>query len=317
MEARAAGIRDVSLLGFAVVLGVLVSPALPFIGLPIVAAGLASLAYRGSAVAAAVAAALGVIAVTVVSPPDVLYAAPAVVAVLLTIALLPRWNTQAVGALLTGVLTVAGIAAAEVFALSQHTTLTASIAQSARQVSDALSASLGSSATASTLAWLHKAEALLTAAWPWTYFESAVYVSIIVIAVVAWAARRAGRQLDVPPLGMLDLTPHVLWAFVAGLLLLAASYSHVAGSATLWAVGLNLVLCARTLFFVQGFGVSAGLLDRTGVGPGARIFALAALAVLDAFTLVLSFVGLLDFWVNFRRLPREGSTSAPSAPLGG
>jgi len=39
---------------------------------------------------------------------------------------------------------------------------------------------------------------------------------------------------------------------------------------------------------------------------------LAALAALDALTLVVSFIGLLDFWVNFRRLPRDGVTPAPT-----
>jgi hypothetical protein len=77
-------------------------------------------------------------------------------------------------------------------------------------------------------------------------------------------------------------------------------------------VGLNLVLCARTLFVLQGLSVSAGLLDRAGVGLGGRILALAALAALDALTLVVSFVGLLDFWVNFRRLPRDGVTPTAS-----
>jgi hypothetical protein len=56
------------------------------------------------------------------------------------------------------------------------------------------------------------------------------------------------------------------------------------------------------------------VLDRTGVGLGGRILAWAALAVLDAFSAwtFFSFVGLLDFWINFRRLPRDGAT--PQSP---
>ena len=82
-------------------------------------------------------------------------------------------------------------------------------------------------------------------------------------------------------------------------------------------MGLNLVLCARTLFVLQGLSVSAGVLDRAGVGLGGRILALAALAALDALTLAVSFIGLLDFWVNFRRLPRDGVTPAAPTPVGG
>ena len=152
----------------------------------------------------------------------------------------------------------------------------------------------------------------MSTAWPATYFESALVVGVLVIAAIAWAARRAGQEVNVPPLSHLDLTPHVLWAFVAGVLLLAASYGAFSASKAFAVVGLNLVLCARTLFVLQGLSVSAGLLDRTGVGLGVRILALAALAALDALTLVVSFIGLLDFWVNFRRLPRDGVTPAAS-----
>jgi len=96
------------------------------------------------------------------------------------------------------------------------------------------------------------------------------------------------------------------------LLALAVSNSSVPYASTMWIVGLNLLLSVRALFALQGFGVSAGVLDRTGVGRGVRIFALAALAALDAFTFAISFVGLLDLWINFRRLPRDGAT--PQSP---
>jgi len=147
---------------------------------------------------------------------------------------------------------------------------------------------------------------------PMMYFFTGLVTAVIVIIAIRWAADRCGRAVKVPTLSHLDLTPHVLWPFIVGLFALAASYGPVANP-TLWrTVGLNLVLCVRALFALQGFGVSAGVLDRTGVGPGGRILALAALAVLDVFTLAVSFIGLVDFWVNFRRLPRDGAT--PSSP---
>jgi hypothetical protein len=70
----------------------------------------------------------------------------------------------------------------------------------------------------------------------------------------------------------------------------------------------------HTLFALQGLGVAAGVLDRTRVGRGVRIFALAALVALDTVTLAVSFAGLLDFWVNFRRLPRDGATPPSPSP---
>jgi len=148
------------------------------------------------------------------------------------------------------------------------------------------------------------------------YFVTGLVTAIAVIYGVAWAAKRSGRTVMVPPLARLDLSPHVLWPFVIGLFALAASYSPIAHAATWGTVGLNLVWCCGALFSLQGLGVSAGVLERTGVGPGVRILALAALAVIDAFLagIPLGFVGLVDFWVNFRRLPRDGVTRRHPIP---
>ena len=54
------------------------------------------------------------------------------------------------------------------------------------------------------------------------------------------------------------------------------------------------------------------VLDKVGIRSVGRLFGLAAFAVLDTLTFAVSFTGLVDFWVNFRRLPRDGFN--PSAP---
>jgi hypothetical protein len=288
------------------------SPQLAVVGLPVAAAGVAGLAYRGKIALAAVAAALGVGAVAALQRIDVVFVAPAVIAILLSVVMLPKRNAQVVGALLVGVLTLASVGFEELLARGQGTTLTAATALQMQAAVGELVKALGSSASAELVSRLKEVAVTMSGAWPATYFESAVVVGVLVIVAIAWAARRAGREVNVPALSQLDLSPHVLWAFVVGLLLLAASYGAFPASKTFAVVGLNLVLCARTLFVLQGLSVSAGLLDRTGVGLGGRILALAALAALDALTLVVSFIGLLDFWVNFRRLPRDGTT--PAAP---
>jgi hypothetical protein len=312
VDARATGIRDASLLSVAVVLGALMSPQLAVVGLPVAAAGVAGLAYRGKVAFAAVAAALGIGAVAALQRIDVVFVAPAVVAIMFAVVMLPKRSAQVVGAVLVGVLTLASVAFEEVLARGQGTTLAAATALQMQAVVGELVKALGSSASAELVSRLKEVAVTMSSAWPATYFESAVVVGVLVIVAIAWAARRAGREVNVPSLSRLDLTPHVLWVFVVGLLFLAASYGAFTASRTLGVVGLNLVLCARTLFILQGLSVSAGLLDRTGVGLGGRILALAALAALDALTLVVSFIGLLDFWINFRRLPRDGVT--PAAP---
>lgn len=299
-----------------IVIGTALAPVFAFVGLPIAAAGIAGLAYRGRTALAAFAAAAGVVVVGVFNVSDVVFVAPVLAAVVLTVVMLPKRSLQAVAAALVAVLVLANIAADALLARSQGTTLPATISQGSQTVVAEMTKAMGASAPAETLRALQDASRLIASAWPSAYFQAAVIVGVLVVVAVVWAARKVDRPLPVPPLSRLDLSPHILWVFVAGLFLLAASYASFAGSSTLGVVGLNLVLCARTLFFLQGFSVAAGLLDRAGVGLGGRILAMAVLAALDALTLVVSFTGLLDFWINFRRLPRDGAIQTVAEPEG-
>lgn len=316
MEARIPNIRDSVMLFAAIVIGTALAPVIAFVGLPIAAAGIAGLAYRGRMALAASAAVAGVAVVGMLNVPAVVFVAPVLAAVVLTVVLLPKRSLQAVAAALVGVLALASMAADALFARSKGTTLPATISQGSQTAVAEMTKAMGASAPAETLRALNDAARLVASAWPSAYFQTAVIIGVLVVFAVVWAARRVDHPLTVPPVSRLDLSPHVLWVFVAGLFLLAGSYVSYPGSSTLGIVGLNLALCARTLFFLQGFSVVAGILDRTGVGLGGRILALAVLAALDAFTLVVSFTGLLDFWVNFRRLPRDGATQTVAEPNG-
>jgi len=307
---------DSVLLFAAIVLGTVLAPAFALVGLPIAAAGIAGLAYRGQATLAAIAAATGVVVVGVLNVSNVVFAAPVLAAVVLTVVMLPKRPWQTVAAALVAVLALASVAADALLARSQGSTLPATISQKSQTLVAEMTKAMGASAQAETLRALKDTTRLIASAWPSAYFQAALIVGVLVVLAVVWAARRVDRPLEVPPLSRLDLSPHILWVFVAGLFLLAASYASFAGSSTLGVVGLNLVLCARTLFFLQGFSVAAGLLDRAGVGLGGRILALAVLAALDALTFAVSFTGLLDFWVNFRRLPRDGVTHTVAEPEG-
>jgi hypothetical protein len=308
---RTAEIRDMGLLSAAVVFGVILSFEFSLIGLPLAAMGLAGLAYRGRVVPAACASALGVAVVAIREPASVIFVAPALVAVFLAVVMLPAVDAQWVGAMLTAVLALAGAGRDYVLLKGQGTTLYALLSA---ELNKMVAQEAQSSGGAGTVQAMRDAVNTMLPLIPMMYFVTGLVTAIAVVYAIAWAAKRTGRTARVLPLTRLDLTPHVLWPFVVGLFALAASYAPIA-NATVWGiVGLNLVWCCVVLFTIQGLAVSAGVLERTGVGPGVRILALAALAVIDVFLggAPLAFVGLVDFWVNFRRLPRDGVT--PSSP---
>jgi hypothetical protein len=312
MNPQVAEIRDTVLLATAIVLGVAMASVLPLVGLPMAAAGITGLYLERRLPWLFFAIGLGVLASAVIEPLSVLYVVPAVAAVFLAVVLLPRMSYQAVAA---GVIAILGLAAGgfdAAVARSNGTTLAASMAKEAGILTAGVLKAMGSSATPDAVAQVKELANTLVMALPSSYFTQAFFVGVVVIAVIAWVSNRRGRPVEVPPLSHVDLTPHVLWLFIVGLLMLAAGHASFASALTVRAIGLNLVLSVHVLFALQGLGVAAGVLDRTRVGRGVRIFALAALVALDTVTLAVSFIGLLDFWFNFRRLPRDGAS--PSSP---
>jgi hypothetical protein len=304
MGSQAAQTRDALLLSTAVVLGVFVTPVpvLAIVGLPIAAAGIAGLAYRHRPTSATVSVVVGVAAVVLQHWIDVVYVGPAIMAVVLAVILLPRVDAQWVSAPLIGVLALAGFAREYLIARTMYGTLD-------EYVTEAMDSMSG--ADVATEVTQEAIKTLLTLL-PTVFFIGGLVSAIAIIVAVAWAAKRSDRILRVPSLATLDLSPHVLWPFIAGMLALAASHGPFAFASPLLATGLNLVICTSAVFALQGVGVVAGMLDRLNVGRPMRIWAWIALVISDMFVPVASLVGLLDFWVNFRRLPRDGAT--PSSP---
>lgn len=318
MDATTPRRGDSALLFAAIVIGAFIAVPVSLVGLPLAAAGIAGLVYRGRSVIASIACAVGAVsAAALAGVAYSIFIVSALGAVYITVSLLPRRSFQVLGAALIGTLSLASLATDALMARLQGTTLLAAVAKESATSVELLKKIAGSQASADTLRAIEESAKLISAAWPSAYVQSAVYITVLVIAAAVWAARRSGVSLPVPSLGRLDLSPHILWPFVVGVFLLAASYGSFAGAHVAYIVGLNLVLCVRALFFIQGISVAAGMLDRAGVGLGGRILGLAALAAFDVVTFVVSFTGLLDFWLNIRRLPREGAAPAVVDPDGG
>ena len=66
-------------------------------------------------------------------------------------------------------------------------------------------------------------------------------------------------------------------------------------------------MTARCYFLLQGTGVLAHLLDRTGMGRITRALIVLVALDLEVSFFVMSIWGLIDVWANFRRLDRVGA----------
>ena len=303
--------RDSALLGVACVAGMVVAQQMPLLGLPMTAAGASVLVYRKRLLSALLAMTVGVVLVGALGSAWLAYAIPAAAAVLLVVLELPRRGAQAVAALFIGVLMAAAVASDAITARLAGSTLVEALKSNASASAKALTDALGSSASGLS-EQIDLARSAIVTLWPGFYFQTALFAAVLVIAAVAWGAARAGVVTRVPKMRDLDLSVHVLWGLLAALVLLAAGEIVGSGGAALRSAGLNLLYCVRALFFLQGLAVFSAVFDIPKTGRVKMVVIYLVLWVIDQVLLVVTLVGLVDFWANFRRLPRDGaSATAP------
>lgn len=99
-----------------------------------------------------------------------------------------------------------------------------------------------------------------------------------------------------------------IWVALTGFLLTMVNF----GSKTLAAFGLNVVNVSVVLYFFQGLAVLEVLLNALKAGAFLRLA--VYLILVGQLFFVLSLVGLIDYWVDFRRRFRPGGTPAEKDP---
>lgn len=216
-------------------------------------------------------------------------------------------------------LTIVGLTAAFVASdasiiLMQGGDLPTYISELLAELRDTLVGSLGGgSANVAVTAAVDQTLELFGKVWPLLYVSRAAVAVVVGLFALMIARRDAYRRVyeaflryDMP-----------LWGVVAlagGLCCLAANALGAPDAAVFEAVGLNLLLCLRVLFFLQGLAVAMNLMGQRRWGSLARVLALAVLLMVEAGFYAVCVFGVLDVWANFRRLPRTkaGKSTASS-----
>lgn len=290
--------------------------ASPPLGLPLCAVALSWMAYRRNAALAVV---VAVVAGMIVGLPW-----PAMMA-LTTIAMLvvgpyassamrrrPAWLVVAVITAVTVAVTIGMLAVA---AAAQGLTLWGLLQQYLSQWGDILSqAGTQSGQTADAVrqqvdSW----KLLVTQTWPAYLLITSAAGALLSVWGIGWVGRRAGQELHaLPSLEKLDLSWHLTWGVIAGLGLLALA--KYLGVTTGWlpTAAWNIMLVARAALFLQGMAVFSGLYRRAHIGWFGRTIGYLLLVITESITPVVvpiglvSITGLVDLWINVRKLPRRG-----------
>ncbi|MBE0477475.1 MAG: DUF2232 domain-containing protein [Coriobacteriia bacterium] len=300
---RPADIFRTTLLAAACVLAGLLLPGLPILALPLAALGLARLWASGSRVlaVAAIAAASGLMALA--DPAAALLVAVSMAAAgpVAVLALRTR-SPLAVGTALTGASFAATVGAQALTATWKGTTLVREVTTGAAEAVELVASTLGEA----DMARVADVQRLLVATWPATYLQVAAAAALLATAAAGLGAQLGGLTVRrFPPLSRLDLPVHVLWLPVAAIGGLAAG--RIAGLGWLQTAALNALLVSRVPLALQGLGVFAATYERVGLRKTGRVLGYALAVFVELTTYAISLVGLIDFWANFRRLPRDGA----------
>ncbi|MEW6517526.1 MAG: DUF2232 domain-containing protein [candidate division FCPU426 bacterium] len=136
---------------------------------------------------------------------------------------------------------------------------------------------------------------------------AAMGFSLAVYGVFRTAAPKLpGAQMAWTPFRRWVVPDNVVWLLLAGLVLKLLSGRLPALYA--WA-GYNLLIVLACLYLTIGAAVVAYYLLRKQVPRLVKVLILAALALMPSLWLLLSLVGVLDTWWDWRRLKAEGRTA--------
>lgn len=139
----------------------------------------------------------------------------------------------------------------------------------------------------------------------------AVLSSAYVFAALCarWVFDRVRHKSAWTAFSMLDLS--FWWAIplIAGIVIYIVSLAPgIPGQNTVLLVALNVLVVSVIPLFVQGAACGKGVMNRVHMRLAWQLV-LGFFGVITSIAfVVLPVIGLIDFWANFRKLPRDGQT---------
>lgn len=180
-----------------------------------------------------------------------------------------------------------------------------------RQITDALVAGGGVADPAAFKVDLAARIAEMTMSWPSLIVYSMGVGMLLAVPLVSRAGRSLGQQVNgYPALADADLSFDLVWPTIVGLTLLAAGTFWGAGRGAVSMVGLNVLMLIRPALALQGLSVFAALYRKIGVGRFMRTGGFALLGLTEVLLPSVSVLGVIDLFLNIRKVPRSAGTPA-------
>lgn len=150
---------------------------------------------------------------------------------------------------------------------------------------------------------------VLKALWPFTYVASAGMDALAAgIGSYLMYVRTSGIP-RVPAIAAFDMPMWPVGVLIASILGLSASLSGFPGAEVLLSASVTALMSERFIFAIQGFAVVLTFANRFRFGCLGRTLLLVLSIWLETMFFIVSIVGLIDVWANFRKLTRGSQES--------
>ncbi len=194
----------------------------------------------------------------------------------------------------------------------QLQSMDSSIADMITQLVNEYAKSIGV-ASVSAVAQIESLRSVLQLYWPSAYLVVALVEYLCALLGARASVRREELRVSMLSLVDYDVPVWLVGVLVANILgLTAVSLVPQAYTNIVNMVSANLLVALRIAFAVQGFAIIAWLIRTRHVGAFAGACAIVAGLVLEDQFYVMTIVGLVDVWKNFRHLPRGVKTTIQS-----
>lgn len=150
---------------------------------------------------------------------------------------------------------------------------------------------------------------VLKALWPFMYVASAGMDALAAgIGSYLMYVRTSGIP-RVPAIAAFDMPMWPVGVLIASILGLSASLSGFPGAEVLLSASVTALMSVRFIFAIQGFAVVLTFANRFRFGCLGRTLLLVLSIWLETMFFIVSIVGLIDVWANFRKLTRGSQES--------
>lgn len=288
------------------VLGAACITSVPVLGAALAACGVTVVLRRSGTKFGCLAALLALAGTTamglILDPASLVDALPVCVASVATaFALSCGEMTPGIGCIIVGLLAMSQLGADALVAASQGTTLVAVVESITQEFLSQLA-----TVAQVTNDQQQVIKDILTYLWPLTYTLAALVEFACAYLGISIASSRLGeKSFEMPKLPDFDLPVWVVAVFVAAVCGFAVARSVSLGFAqVLLVVSLNVIMGLRFAFLIQGLASICAFMRKRQIRQFTRTLTYIAAFYLEANFFVMSIVGLVDVWANFRHLPR-------------